>query len=66
MGSLSGWRPVILVLVLGVAAEREAAAYTDPGSGALLWQVIASAFVGLMFYGRKVLNWTRRRNNRED
>jgi hypothetical protein len=52
--------------VLGIASEREAAAYTDPGSGALLWQIIASAFVGLMFYGRKVLNWTRRRNDREN
>ena len=27
--------------------------YTDPGSGALLWQVLAAGAVGALFYVRK-------------
>jgi hypothetical protein len=26
--------------------------YTDPGSGALIWQLIVAAFLGFMFYVR--------------
>jgi len=29
--------------------------YTDPGSGVLLWQMLAAAAVGAMFYVRKIL-----------
>jgi hypothetical protein len=32
-------------------------AYIDPGLGALIWQVIVSAFVGLLFYLRKSRRW---------
>jgi hypothetical protein len=32
-------------------------AYIDPGLGALVWQVIVSAFVGLLFYLRKSRKW---------
>jgi diacylglycerol kinase len=28
--------------------------YIDPGSGALLWQVLAAAFVGVLFLVRKL------------
>ena len=41
----------ILVLV----TEPRAYAYTDPGSGALLWQALVAAFVGAGFYFRKFL-----------
>ena len=34
-----------------------ASAYTDPGSGALLWQMIVAGFVGMMFYARRILKW---------
>jgi hypothetical protein len=34
--------------------------YTDPGSGALLWQIIAAGAVGAMFYVRKVLSFFAR------
>lgn len=34
-----------------------AALYTDPGSGALLWQLAFSALVGFMFYFRRFANW---------
>ena len=41
------------ILVLGT--EPRAYAYTDPGSGALLWQALVAAFVGAGFYFRKFL-----------
>lgn len=37
--------------------EREAWAYTDPGSGALLWQMLAAALFGLAFYLRRLKQW---------
>jgi len=35
-------------------------AYIDPGSGLLVWQMIAAAFVGCMFYFKKVRNFLGR------
>ena len=32
-------------------------AYIDPGLGALLWQTIVAAFVGLLFYLKKTRRW---------
>jgi hypothetical protein len=32
-------------------------AYIDPGLGALLWQTIVAAFVGLLFYLKKTRQW---------
>ena len=51
------------VLLLGFALAQPAMAYTDPGSGALLWQVIASAFIAVLFYFRKILTWVRRKRD---
>ena len=31
--------------------------YADPGSGALLWQLIGSFFIGLLFYFRRFAVW---------
>ncbi len=60
MGFLSGF---LLIL----ACEREAWAYTDPGSGALLWQMVGAAFFGAAFYFRKLIFWLlkQRRGNRD-
>lgn len=46
-------------MALVFAAEKPLAAYADPGSGALLWQVLVAAFVGAMFYLRKFTTWFR-------
>ena len=35
--------------------------YTDPGSGALLWQLAGSAVFGLMFYVGRVGHWIGRK-----
>jgi hypothetical protein len=51
--------PVLLLLLC--ASEREARAYTDPGSGALIWQMLMAAFVGGAFYFRRFTAWVRRR-----
>ena len=44
-----------LVVALVLLTEPRAYAYTDPGSGALLWQALVAAFVGAGFYFRKFL-----------
>ena len=38
--------PVLSFLLL-MAAPREARAYVDPGSGAMIWQVALAALIGL-------------------
>src|SRR5438105_15552272 len=63
----AGWRLLDLLLGLPVpllllfASEREARAYTDPGSGALIWQMLVAGFVGAAFYFRRLSAWVRRR-----
>ncbi len=52
-------RVMVVVVVLLLMAETPAAAYTDPGSGALLWQILVAGFVGAMFYWRKLTRWFR-------
>jgi hypothetical protein len=44
-----------LSVALVLLTEPRAYAYTDPGSGALLWQALVAAFVGAGFYFRKFL-----------
>jgi hypothetical protein len=46
---------LLVVLVLSSGALFQARAYTDPGSGLLLWQSLVGAFFGGMFYFRKYL-----------
>jgi hypothetical protein len=58
---------VVMVLVLLLFAfEREASAYTDPGSGALIWQMLVAAFVGSMFYVRRFTAWFKAKRNPKD
>jgi len=41
--------------LLLIAAERPARAYTDPGTGTMLFQLLAAAFFGAWFYVRKII-----------
>lgn len=41
------------LLIFLLASERPAHAYTDPGSGMLIWQGLVAAFLGASFYFRK-------------
>jgi len=47
-------RIAVLILCLFIGFETEAKAYTDPGTGALIWQMVAAGFVGAMFYFRRL------------
>ena len=58
---LGGLLHAALVLTfLGIAIEQPAAAYTDPGSGAFILQMIAASVVGGLFYFRKFFAFFRR------
>jgi hypothetical protein len=47
-------------------AERPAYGYTDPGSGALIWQALMAAIVGASFYFRRIVSWLKRRRDVAD
>ena len=53
------WRIAAVTLALLCSTARSADAYTDPGSGALLWQVGLAAIFGAMFYVRRAVMWVR-------
>ncbi len=49
---------VLLVGILGsLSVTSTAYAYIDPGSGALLWQFMLSAFFGGLFFIRRLRLW---------
>lgn len=41
------------IFLFVMMSERPAHAYTDPGSGMLIWQGLVAAFLGASFYFRK-------------
>ena len=49
----------ILALVLLIATQPRVHAYTDPGSGTLVWQLLVAASFGVMFYLRRIVSWVR-------
>ena len=49
----AGASTLITVTFFLLASERPAHAYTDPGSGMLIWQGVVAAFLGASFYFRK-------------
>lgn len=56
------WRGGGLVLVLLVASERNLKAYADPGSGALIWQVLVAGAIGVLYYFRKITGLFRKKD----
>jgi hypothetical protein len=50
---------LLLLLVVMLIAESRAYAYTDPGSGTMLLQLLAAFLVGLLFYLRRITAWVR-------
>ena len=52
---------VLLALLLLAATERQAMAYADPGSGALIWQAAVAGLAGLLFYFRRIRAWFKNR-----
>ena len=49
---------LVCVAVLLVCQTR-AYAYTDPGSGTLILQMLLAASFGVMFYLRRIIKWIR-------
>ena len=53
---------LLLLLVLAFfGSERQAHAYTDPGSGALLWQGLVAGIAGSLYYVRRFAIWFSKR-----
>lgn len=49
----------VLVLILLIAMQARVHAYTDPGTGTMVWQLLLAASFGVMFYLRRILTWAR-------
>lgn len=47
---------LLAVLYLCLLFPASAHAYSDPGSGIMLWQLTVSFFIGLLFYFRRILS----------
>jgi len=54
-------RTILLLALAMFATEHEARAYTDPGSGALIWQMAVAGLVGVSFYFRRITAWFKNR-----
>ncbi len=50
------------LLLLLAASERSLKAYSDPGSGALLWQVLAGAAIGALYYLRRIVAFFQKKD----
>jgi hypothetical protein len=50
---------LLLCIILLIATQSRVYAYTDPGSGTLLWQMLIAGSVGAMFYFRRLISWAR-------
>jgi hypothetical protein len=53
-------RVALICVGVLIAAQVHAQAYTDPGSGTLIWQMLLAASFGLMFYLRRIIGWVQR------
>ncbi len=60
------FRIIFLMALAMFATEREARAYTDPGTGALLWQMMVAGLVGVGFYFRRITSWFKNRKGPKD
>jgi hypothetical protein len=58
---------LLLVLPLVLTTPSSAYGYTDPGTGAFLYQAAYAAFLGAAFYLREVLDrvWPKRKQDRD-
>ena len=59
-------RIAFLIALVMFGTEREARAYTDPGTGALIWQMMVAGIVGVGFYFRRITSWFKNRKGPRD
>jgi len=57
---------LVLSLVFLLILPSNAHAYTDPGSGILLFQLLGSFFIGLLFYFRRIIAVIKKIFNKND
>lgn len=55
---------LMLVMIVAIITEKRAYAYTDPGTGIMLVQIILSAMFGLLFRLRSLLYRNKRAPSR--
>jgi len=48
-------------LLILIAFPQNVYGYTDPGSGALLLQIVSAAFLGIVFYLHRLRSWFKRK-----
>jgi len=57
---------VLFLFLLLISMVAPAEAYTDPGSGLLLWQLIVAGFVGCVaFRCRKIVHFIFKRDHKQ-
>ena len=59
-------RIVFFLFLVSFATEHPARAYTDPGSGFILWQALVAGFVGIGFYFRRLTTWFKGKKGPKD
>jgi hypothetical protein len=57
-------KTIFRALLLLLCVVFPLAAYTDPGTGAMAWQLLMAGCVGGLFYFRRALDTVRRRLRR--
>jgi len=61
----SDWKILVLALIFLIGTERQARAYTDPGTGAMIWQMLVAGFVGAVFYFRRFTTWFKNKGRKD-
>jgi hypothetical protein len=59
----SSLRALLVAMLLLFATERQAMAYTDPGTGALIWQALVGGLVGFLFNRRRLNTWFKKKKD---
>jgi hypothetical protein len=59
-------RALFLLALVMFASEQQARAYTDPGTGALIWQMALAGIAGVAFYFRRITSWFKNRKGPRD
>jgi hypothetical protein len=57
--SLNAIQIALLVIIWLLCTEQSALAYTDPGSGTLILQMLSAGVVSGLFYIRRFTKWIR-------
>jgi hypothetical protein len=58
-------RGSVLCLTALVFVTQQAYGYTDPGTGALIWQMVVAGAVGALFYVRRLTSLVRLRRRKK-